>query len=113
MTKIYLRYNYRGWKSNERVIPAGEYDVHNPLVAQIAAYLVDNGHAIVLEAQAQEAVEPEARKQAEVEFTRHAVDLMTEHGIAEQDMLDHFSRSPDIEKFLKSHVEQYLEDTTD
>jgi hypothetical protein len=49
MKRIKLLINYRGKPSRERVIPAGEYNAKDPRLLKLADYLVQNGHAVVIE----------------------------------------------------------------
>jgi hypothetical protein len=46
VTHIRLRYGYRGKYTQERFIPAGEYQRDNPVLCGLAEYLVENGHAV-------------------------------------------------------------------
>lgn len=51
MGRIYLRYGYGGWNTNEKRISAGEYDVDDPLLMGIAEYLVETKHAVIIESE--------------------------------------------------------------
>ena len=130
MVQIHLRYGYRGYMSKEQFIPPGTYDDHDPKVKAIVAYLVGNGHATIIDPEPdveklthvdfsgvdgtelielvgviQVDGEDEMNQKTEAEFTHWALELMLEHDITTDDMLRAF---PDVDKFLKSHVEDYL-----
>ena len=46
--KIRVKHTYTGWKTNERVIYPGLYDVDDARLFGAANYLVANNHAIVV-----------------------------------------------------------------
>lgn len=46
---IHLLRSYRGKLTGEKVIPPGHYDDSDPRIFGLAAYLVENGHAVEVE----------------------------------------------------------------
>lgn len=48
--RIKVLINYGGFNTNEKRILPGEYDADDPCVFGIADYLVENGHAVVTQA---------------------------------------------------------------
>lgn len=57
---IRLKHEYRGWKSKERLIPAGDYDENDERLFGIAQYLVDTGLAVYVDENPAALIEPEA-----------------------------------------------------
>jgi hypothetical protein len=49
MTKLLVRWGYRGAPSGERYIPAGEYDSEDEKLLGLWQYLVQNGHAEIID----------------------------------------------------------------
>lgn len=47
--RLRLLHGYRGRKSQERYIPAGEYQRGDPALMGLENYLIENGHAEALE----------------------------------------------------------------
>lgn len=45
MRRLRLKRAYRGWRTHEQVILAGEYDEDNPALLNLADFLVDSDHA--------------------------------------------------------------------
>lgn len=48
--KLHLRINYGGARTNEQRIPPGDYDADDERLFGLAGYLVDNGHAVWVDA---------------------------------------------------------------
>ena len=46
--KIRVKHTYTGWKTNERVIYPGLYDVDDARLFGAANYLIRNNHAVVV-----------------------------------------------------------------
>jgi len=124
MAQITLRYGYRGWKSKERFIPPGTYDDHDPRVKDIVAYLVENGHATVIDVGVSqpEAVQPtvtqdtvdqdvEASPEPDVTFTDGALSLFDEFDI-DADSLKSYFAELGIERVTKADADQYVESLT-
>lgn len=44
--RLHLPHGYRGRKSQEQYIPAGEYQWGDPALMGLETYLIENGHAI-------------------------------------------------------------------
>jgi len=74
--RIKLNSYYIGWKTNERKIAPGIYDVNDDAIFGIADYLIRNGHAVVVEedgaASVQQVPKPKPRRVA-VKKTRAKV----------------------------------------
>lgn len=58
MMRIQVLHDYRGQKTGQELIRKGEYDAVDPRVYGIADYLVNNGHARVLETPPAPVIEP-------------------------------------------------------
>lgn len=57
--KIKILNGYRGRVTGEQYLSAGEYDTSdNPLIRKCANYLIENGHAVIIEGDAP--IEPQA-----------------------------------------------------
>ncbi len=50
MARIRVTHDYRGFNTGERSIWPGEYDSADPKLFGLAHYLLDNGHAVAVEA---------------------------------------------------------------
>lgn len=48
--RIQVLHHFSGKESQERTIAPGEYDTDDPALYKLGAYLVENGHAIEVEA---------------------------------------------------------------
>jgi len=44
--RLHLPHGYRGRKSQEQYIPAGEYPWGDPALMGLESYLLENGHAV-------------------------------------------------------------------
>lgn len=112
MASIYLRYGYRGHKSNERFIPSGTYDDHDPRVKDIVAYLVKNGHATIIESESVpiDVTEIEFEPFEPLELTSSAQDAVDESDIDSlyDDLQDYFEGSG-IGKIGIGNVREYLD----
>lgn len=111
MATIELKHGYRGYKSNEKFIPPGIYDDHDPLIMPIVAYLVKNGHATILDNSTHVEPEHESEPLPEIEFTTHAVMLLNETMLTVDDVTPYFV-DKGMDKVTKSDIQAYLDDAT-
>ena len=107
MAKIHLRYAYRGHMSKERLIPAGEYDDHDPVIMGIAAYLIKNGHAVLINAPEPEIVTTGLQADA-ITFTNGAESALISAGIDPDDTRSYFA-DLGIDRVQKPDAEAYIE----
>jgi hypothetical protein len=66
---IQLLHHYRGRLTNNRMIPMGQYEEDDPRLEGLAAYLVDNGHAVQVKGMAARAYPKSASDVSRVEKT--------------------------------------------
>lgn len=72
--RIFILFGYRGAPTNERYLEVGEHDVPD----ELAAYLVENGHARFVEEPAEPAIEDEPDDDSAVIVeAKDAYDLLT------------------------------------